>query len=64
MPTAKECLLTSVSNAAVCMVAIAEQLRGTGGEIPPECAQFVLDMGDPSDGVATITLTVPAKPQE
>lgn len=61
MPDTKECLLTTVSNAAVCLAAINAQLNGAPGAIPPECAQFTLDLGDPNDGVATVILTVPAR---
>lgn len=63
MPSStKECLLATTSRVAVCALALAAQLRNEGGVIPPECAEFKIDMGDPADGHAEITFRVPATP--
>lgn len=56
-----ESLNVLVSRIAVCAVALDLHLNGDGPAPPVECREFVLVLGDPDDGVGSVTIIAPAR---
>ncbi len=59
-PPGKESLVAAALHGAACLTATARQLQGEAVVIPDSCKEMGIDLGDSSDGVASLTLVVVA----
>lgn len=59
-PTGKESMRAAALAGAACLTAVARQLEGHPVDMPDGCREMGVELGDPTDGVASLTLVVVA----